>query len=108
MLRQAGLKEAVASARAHILYWVIFGQRPGGPAAGRRPNREAVIDELLDMATRYFRATTDMLQDSRQAGEKRALIPRPNALKARRPKALEIRVCPLTRVRWNSTRRSRS
>jgi AcrR family transcriptional regulator len=51
MLRQAGVKEAVASARAQILYWAFLGHalsdQPLPPAM-----QKSVIDELLRMATR--------------------------------------------------------
>jgi AcrR family transcriptional regulator len=51
MLRQAGVKEVVASARAQILYWAFLGHvlsdQPLTPA-----KQKAVIEELLDMATR--------------------------------------------------------
>ena len=51
MLRQAAVKEAVASARAQILYWAFLGHvladQPLTPA-----KQKAVIDELLRMATR--------------------------------------------------------
>jgi AcrR family transcriptional regulator len=51
MLRQAGVKADTAAARAQILYWAFLGHalsdQPLAPA-----RQKAVIDELLDMATR--------------------------------------------------------
>ena len=51
MLRQAGVKAETASARAQILYWAFLGyalsDQPLPPA-----KQKAVVDELLDMATR--------------------------------------------------------
>ena len=51
MLRQAGVKADIAAARAQILYWAFLGHalsdQPLPPA-----RQKAVIDELLDMATR--------------------------------------------------------
>ena len=51
MLRQAGVKPDIAAARAQILYWAFLGyalsDQPLPPA-----RQKAVIDELLDMATR--------------------------------------------------------
>ena len=51
MLRQAGVKEDIAAARAQILYWAFLGyalsDQPLPQAA-----QKAVIDELLDMALR--------------------------------------------------------
>jgi AcrR family transcriptional regulator len=51
MLRQAGVKPDLAAARAQILYWAFLGyalsDQPLPPA-----RQKAVIDELLDMATR--------------------------------------------------------
>jgi AcrR family transcriptional regulator len=51
MLRQAGVKPDIASARAQILYWAFLGYALSDqPQAGAR--QQAVIDELLAMATR--------------------------------------------------------
>lgn len=51
MLRQAGVNADVAAARAQILYWAFLGyalsDQPLPPA-----RQKAVIDELLEMATR--------------------------------------------------------
>jgi hypothetical protein len=51
MLRQAGVKPDLAAARAQILYWAFLGyalsDQPLPPA-----RQKAVIDELLEMATR--------------------------------------------------------
>jgi AcrR family transcriptional regulator len=51
MLRQAGVRDAAASARSQILYWAFLGHaladQPLPPA-----KQKAVIDELLRMATR--------------------------------------------------------
>ena len=51
MLRQAGVKADIAAARAQILYWAFLGHALSDQAL-TGAKQQAVIDELLQMATR--------------------------------------------------------
>jgi hypothetical protein len=51
LLKASGLSPNVARARAQILYWAFLGFAPSDKALPRA-KQQAVLDELLRMATR--------------------------------------------------------